>query len=180
MSFSVIVCLTLPAVTCGSSRLLTMTTEHTLLPTLLPTSDPFPSRLDIHEARAAIPLVSPYASGAQPVEARFGPRGSEAVKIPARLFELILRVLQEMARGNAVALVPVGKELTTQQAAELLQVSRTHVVKLMEGGELPCHKVGTHRRVRIEELLEYRRKTYAAQQKALDEMTAYDQELGLQ
>ena len=76
-------------------------------------------------------------------------------------------------RGN-------GVELTTRQAAELLQVSRTHLVQLLDDGRIPCRKVGTHRRVRAEDILAYRHETQSRRRKALDELTALDQELGLQ
>ncbi len=156
-----------------------MTTQQTLPQELLPTSDAFPIPLDIREAKAAIPVVMPHAKGSEPVLARFGPKGAQ-VRLPGALVQLILRVLQETAQGNAVALVSVRRELTTQQAADLLNVSRPYVVRLMEEGRLPFRKVGAHRRIRLDQLLEYRRNIYVAQQKALDAMTAYDQELGLQ
>ena len=76
-------------------------------------------------------------------------------------------------RGN-------GVELTTRQAADLLQVSRTHLVQLLDDGRIPCRKVGAHRRVRVEDVLTYRHETESRRRKALDELTAGDQELGLQ
>ena len=156
-----------------------MTTRHTLPSALLSGSDVFPAPLDTREAAAAIPIVMPHASGARHVLVRFGAEGA-GVKLPRGLVQFILRILEEAAQGNAVALVPIGRELTSQQAADLLNVSRPYAIRLMEEGKLPFHKVGTHRRVRIEDLLGYRRHTDAARQKALDEMTAFDQKLGLQ
>jgi excisionase family DNA binding protein len=79
-----------------------------------------------------------------------------------------------------VALTPLHAELTTRQAADLLQVSRTHLVQLLDEGEIPYRKVGAHRRVRARDILDYRRETESRRRKALDELTAADQNLGLQ
>ena len=85
-----------------------------------------------------------------------------------------------MAHGNGVALTPLHAELTTRQAADLLQVSRTHLVQLLDEGRIPCRKVGAHRRVRVQDIVDYRRETESRRRKALDELTAFDQDLGLQ
>ena len=77
-------------------------------------------------------------------------------------------------------MTPLHTELTTRQAADLLQVSRTHLVQLLEDGRIPHRKVGAHRRVRARDLLDYRRETEFRRHEALDELTAIDQKLGLQ
>ena len=85
-----------------------------------------------------------------------------------------------MAHGNGVALTPLHAELTTRQAADLLQVSRTHLVQLLDEGRIPCRKVGAHRRVRVQDIVDYRLETESSRRTALDELTAFDQDLGLQ
>ena len=85
-----------------------------------------------------------------------------------------------MAHGNGVALTPLHAELTARQAAGILQVSRTDLVQLLDDGHIPCRKVGAHRRVRARDLLDYRREPELRRLQALDELTAVDQELGLQ
>ncbi len=93
---------------------------------------------------------------------------------------LLREILDHMAHGNAVALTPLRAELTTRQAADLMQVSRTHLVQLLDEGRIACRMVGSHRRVRVEEILAYRRETESRRRNALDELTARDQKLGLQ
>ena len=118
--------------------------------------------------------------GTEPVPVRFGAAGEETVEIPAEALRLLREILDQMARGNTVALTRVQAELTTRQAAGLLQVSRTFLVRLLDEGRIPCRKVCSHRRVRTEDILAYRRDTESRRRDALDELTAQDQKLGLQ
>jgi len=95
-------------------------------------------------------------------------RRKEAFVLPAAAVRLMLDMLGQMAAGHAVTVVPVHAELTTQQAAEVLGVSRPFLVGLLEQGKLPFHKVGTHRRVRYGELLAYKRQEHEARRHAFD------------
>lgn len=100
--------------------------------------------------------------------------------IPAAAAKLLLDILTEMSKGNAITLIPVHAELTTVQAAEVLNVSRPHLIKLLDRGDLPHHKVGTHRRVRFLDLMAYKKKQDEARRQALTELTALDQEYGIE
>lgn len=106
-----------------------------------------------------------------------GPRG-EAIAIPESVFYVLERVAEVLARGDAITVVPVGKELTTQQAADLLNVSRQYLVRLLEADELPYTKTGKHRRLRIEDVLAYKERREAARKAALDELAELSEELG--
>jgi excisionase family DNA binding protein len=84
-----------------------------------------------------------------------------------------------MAQGHAVTIIPVQSELTTQQAAEILGVSRPFVVKEIEERRLPARKVGTRRRVMLGDLMTYKQRSDASRQRALADLAALDEELGL-
>ena len=101
------------------------------------------------------------------------------VKLPALAVGLLLRILEETARGNAVTIIPVHAELTTQEAADMLNISRPSLIQLLEEGKIEYRRVGTHRRVRFEALMKYKRRVDEERRKALDELAAYDQELGI-
>jgi excisionase family DNA binding protein len=88
-------------------------------------------------------------------------------------------LLEAIADGEAPVVVRRASTLTTQQAADMLNVSRPHVVKLIDRGEIPSHKVGVHRRVGLDDVLAYRDRRRAEQDSFLDEMTADAEALGL-
>jgi excisionase family DNA binding protein len=101
------------------------------------------------------------------------------LQLPKSVTPLLIHLLTEMAQGNAVTLIPVHAELTTQEAANLLNVSRPHLVRLLEEGKIPFHKAGTHRRVKFVDIEDYRKQFEVQRQVALDELARQAQELGM-
>lgn len=103
----------------------------------------------------------------------------EPVEIPTTALRLLIDILSEMAEGNTVNLIHIHAELTTQEAADILNVSRPFLVKLLDDGLIPCRKVGTHRRVLYRDLHEYKQRIDRERERTLDELTAQAQELGM-
>jgi len=99
--------------------------------------------------------------------------------LPRQAISLLRDVLADMAQGNAVTIVPMHAEMTTQQAANILNVSRPYLVKLLERGELSYTKVGTHRRIRFEDLMVYKQKMKQQSTQAMDELVEEAQEHGM-
>jgi excisionase family DNA binding protein len=130
-------------------------------------------------AREAV-AVQKRLRGARTVTLRpVGPDETHAITIPRAAFKLLIEILGQMANGNGVTILPLHAELTTQQAAEMLNVSRPFVVSLLESRKIPHRKVGTHRRIRMEDLLVYKRRDDEERRKALAELTAEAQKLDM-
>lgn len=106
-----------------------------------------------------------------------GPSG-ETISIPESMFYMLERVAEVMARGDSLTIVPVGKEMTTQQAADLLNVSRQYLVRLLDDGRIPFTKTGKHRRVRIEDVLAFKELRDRDRKAGLDELTRTSEAFG--
>ncbi|HVK03412.1 MAG TPA: excisionase family DNA-binding protein [Armatimonadaceae bacterium] len=104
---------------------------------------------------------------------------SADVALPEAALPLLLTVLREMGSGKGVAVVATDAEVTTQQAADFLNVSRPYFVKLLEAGKIPFRTVGPRRRVRVADLLRYREREEAERHRGLDELAAEAQRLGM-
>ncbi len=96
--------------------------------------------------------------------------------LPRHALELLRNILTEMAQGNSVTIMPVHAEVTTQEAANLLNVSRPHLIKLLEEGAIPFSRVGTHRRIRFQDVMEYRAARTAESEAALQALVDQAQE----
>ena len=103
----------------------------------------------------------------------------EVVEIPAAVLPLLRQLLDQIADGTAVAVLDDNSELSTQQAADYLGVSRPFFIGLLDRGVLPFRKVGAHRRILARDVLDHKRRDRADRLKALEELAAQAQELGL-
>ncbi len=88
-------------------------------------------------------------------------------------------ILEAMAAGHSITIIPQHAELTTVEAADILNVSRPYLIKLLESGEIRFRKVGTHRRIMMEDLVAYKEKSDRQSRAAMDELVALSEELGL-
>lgn len=107
-----------------------------------------------------------------------GPDGTEH-ELPHSVYELLVEVVHHLAQGHAVSVLPYHAQLTTQQAADLLGVSRPHLVKLLGKGAIPYERPGKHRRLKLEDVLTYQARQAEERRQTLDELAAESARLGL-
>lgn len=117
-------------------------------------------------------------SGADPVAIQGELAGDDALVVPREAAVLLAQILGYLASGEGVNVMPDSAELTTQQAAEFLNVSRPYLIKLLEAEQIPYRRVGTHRRIRFRDLRAYQSKDDLERRRAADELTQLSQELG--
>ena len=106
-----------------------------------------------------------------------GPDGHQ-VEIPEPVHDLLLTILKNLQAGKAISIVPEHQQLTTQRAADILGVSRPFLVRLVEDGDIPFHMVGSHRRIYLRDLLDYKRRRDAARHEAINNMARTEMEAG--
>jgi excisionase family DNA binding protein len=139
-----------------------------------------PSREDVDLARKSGQRLAPLARQDRPLTLRVGdPDYKDTIELPAGAVKLLMAILEDMASGHAVTIVPHNAELTTRQAADFLNVSRPFLIQLLEDKKLPFRMVGTHRRVRFEDVLRYKEDIDRKRREVLDELAAEAQNLKL-
>jgi excisionase family DNA binding protein len=141
-----------------------------------------PSGRDAVLAREAIRALDESSAAETLLKICLVKPGKEAaaLELPSAAIALLKELLKELAAGRAVTVVPIEAEITTQQAAEILNVSRPFVAGLIDKGKLPGRMVGAHRRVRLEDVLAYKRDSKTKAKAALKDMIAISQDLGLE
>ena len=140
-----------------------------------------PSPRDAVIARSAGQVLSHYAGMAEPLKLRVRDSGQEQpVELPAGAVDLLMHVLEAMAAGQGVTLIPESAELTTVQAADVLNVSRPFLIKLLDQKAIPHRKVGRHRRIRMEDVMAYKDAIDREREQVLDQLTrqAQAQDMG--
>ena len=139
-----------------------------------------PTPQEAEEAKITSRALSKYATNERlHIKIAGNNNESDNLILPGYAINLLLDILTEMSKGNAITVMPIHAELSTQETAELLNVSRPHLVDLLEQGKMPFRKVGTHRRVLAKDVFDYKQRIDADRLKALDELAAQAQELGM-
>jgi excisionase family DNA binding protein len=139
-----------------------------------------PSREEIELARKSGKQLAPLARRGRPLTVHVcDPDHQETIEFPAGAVKLLMAILEETASGHAVTIVPQNAELTTQQTADFLNVSRPFLVQLLEENKLPFRYVGSHRRIRFEDALRYKEEIDKKRRAALDELAEEAQNLKL-
>lgn len=137
---------------------------------------------DAELATRAVRRIRDYLAahpGTDPVRIRGELAGNDIIVVPRAATVMLAQILALLASGQGVQIIPDAAELTTQQAGDFLNVSRPFLIGLLESGEIPYRMVGTHRRIRFEDLREYRRRDDLKRRQAAGELTQASEELGL-
>jgi excisionase family DNA binding protein len=137
-----------------------------------------PTREEVELARKSGQQLAPLAQRGRPLTVRVSDP-EETIELPAGAVKLLMAILEATASGRAVTIVPQNAELTTQQTADFLNVSRPFLVRLLEEGKLAFRYVGSHRRIRFEDALRYKEDIDEKRRTALDELAEEAQNLKL-
>jgi excisionase family DNA binding protein len=140
-----------------------------------------PGEVDAELAGRAMRRIREYLQSnpeAEPIEVIGEIGDDEALVVPRAVATLLAQVLSFLANGQGVQLMPDDAMLTTQQAADSLNVSRPYLIGLLEAGEIPYRMVGTHRRITFKDLLDYKRQDDQRRRRVLDELAELSEEIG--
>jgi excisionase family DNA binding protein len=136
-----------------------------------------PSEREAVIARTSKHLLSRYAREDQSLTVQvMDADHDEPIELPAGAVTLLLDILGAMASGQGVTIIPEDAELTTVQAADILHVSRPFLIKLLDGGQIPYRRVGKHRRIRMEDVMNYKQAIDQQREAVLDQLVADAQE----
>lgn len=140
----------------------------TIIEPVLPTTED--TQIAKESSRRLAPLVIKSHPTVQVQVTAAGMDGGETVELPASAFQLLIRILTEMGQGNAITLMPIHAQLTTQQAAEILGVSRPFLIKELNKERIRYQMVGTHRRIAYSDLMAYKEQCRVTHNQALDKL----------
>ena len=152
-------------------------TMEDLIRRMTPVAAPPDQRAQVVALSKALEIIAHHPRKRAPRCQLVGPKG-ESIPLPESVFYVLERVAEVMARGDSITVVPVGREVTTQQAADLLNVSRQYLVRLLDEGRIPFRKTGKHRRVRIEDVLSFKQTRDRDRRAGLRELSRMTEEFG--
>jgi excisionase family DNA binding protein len=136
-----------------------------------------PTEKESSVARISKQLLARYAREDEPLTVRvIDADHEEPIELPAGAVTLLMDILGAMASGQGITLIPENAELTTVQAADILKVSRPFLIKLLDEGNIPYRKVGKHRRVRMEDVMNYKQAIDQERESILEQLVADAQE----
>lgn len=140
-----------------------------------------PSENDKRIASETSQLLEPHVSHAHQVQVQIvgDAASAQVLSIPAPALRLLNEILKEMAKGNAVTLIPIHALLTTQEAADILNVSRPFLIGLLDAGKIPYQRLGSHRRILFKDLMMFKDRADAAREEAFRALTEEAQELDM-
>ncbi len=141
---------------------------------IIPSSED--QQLATNNVHVVAELAEKYEDKLRPVKISF-PDEQVDIRVPVSVLSLLQDLFFHMSKGHAVTLVPSDTQVSTQRAADLLNISRPFLIKLLERGEIPFVKVGTHRRIHLSDLNQYRNHMESQRRAALDELATQAQEL---
>jgi excisionase family DNA binding protein len=143
-------------------------------------ASPTPKEVQIaRESSRTLAAVLETRVETQQIELSTSTGETKPIVVPVSALRLFVEILTQIGSGNAVRIIPIHAELTTQEAADLLNVSRPFLIEALERNEIPYRKVGTHRRIKYEDVMAYKERIDAERKKSLDELAAQAQELKL-
>jgi excisionase family DNA binding protein len=136
------------------------------------------TKADQQIARESVEKLKKAAKSGKMIQ--ISPKPSEqSLHIPEKAMKLLIAILSNMADGKDTAVLSSEKYVSTQEAANYMRVSRPHMVRLLEAGDIPFIKVGSHRRVKFSDMVTFDKKMRSGQKRALKTLAKLDQELGL-
>lgn len=140
-----------------------------------------PSGKEVALAEKSGRILSAYIESTKMPTLQLINKGKEGAKIvlPPQALQLLVDILSQMAEGNAVSVIPIHSELTTQEAADLLNVSRPYLITLLKEEKIPFHKVGTKRRILAEDVLRYKANIDKKRLKTLEALAKQAQDLDM-
>ncbi|MCI0709188.1 MAG: helix-turn-helix domain-containing protein [Chloroflexi bacterium] len=139
-----------------------------------------PTEQEAVKARTSMRRLSRYARRDRPLTLRvIDAEQTEPIELPAGAVAMLMDILEAMASGCGIMVIPIDAELTTVEAADILNVSRPFLIRLLEENKIPYRKVGKHRRIRLEDVMNYKEKIDEERRAILDQLVAEAQEQGV-